>query len=90
MAILEELLEEVQEEDFSSLLTWYSHRSSLQRLGFLMEELAMKDSLSQMLFNHLKGSPFFPVLLSPNSKQRPGALDNRWKVDVNIKLDSDL
>lgn len=90
LAILEELLEEVKEEDCLNLLTWYSHRSSLQRLGFLMEELRIDDSIFQMLFNHLSKRPYFPVLLSPNSKQRPGAVGNRWKVDVNIKLDSNI
>jgi len=90
LAILEELLEESQEEDLSELLSWYSNRSSLQRLGFLMDELQVNDSMSLILFEYLSQSSFFPVLLAPNSKQKPGSVDNRWKVDVNIKLESDL
>lgn len=43
LAILEELLEEVNEEDLATLLTWYSDRSSLQRLGSLMEALRMTN-----------------------------------------------
>ena len=90
LAILEELLEEVNEEDLAKLLTWYSNRSSLQRLGFLMEELSTNETMSKKLFQHVRERPYYPILLSPNSNQRSGAVDNRWKVDVNIKLDSDL
>lgn len=90
LAILEELLEEVEAGDLTRLLSWYTNRSSLQRLGFLMEELRVNDSLSPLIFHHLNTSPYFPVLLSPNSKEKPGAVDNRWKVDLNIKLESDL
>lgn len=90
LAILEELLEEAKEDDLASLLSWYTNRSSLQRLGFLMEELQLNDCMSQMLYDHLRARPYYPVLLTPNSKQKAGGVDNRWKVDVNIKLDSDL
>ena len=33
---------------------------------------------------------FQQTLLSPKTGQKPGAVDNFWKVDINIKLESDL
>ena len=89
LAILEELSEEITNEDLNDLLTWYPHRSTIQRLAFILDELQADIDLS-VIFNYLKSVPYFPVLLSPKKNQKAGSVDNRWKVDVNIKLVSDL
>ena len=56
----------------------------------LVEEIGKNEEQQEKIFDHLKSNKYFPVLLSPNSKQKPGSVYNRWKVDVNIKLESDL
>ncbi len=90
LAILEELAEEINQNDIAELLTWYPHKSTLQRFGFLLEEVNAEQKLIHQIKKHLQQSKFFPVLLSPKTGQKPGAVDNFWKVDVNIKLESDL
>lgn len=90
LAILEELEEEINQNDILKLLTWYPHKSTLQRFGFLLEKMNANQKLSNQIKTHLQQSNFFPVLLSPKSGQKPGAVYNFWKVDVNIKLESDL
>jgi len=90
LAIIEELVEEIDGPDIVNLLRWYPNRSSLQRFGFLLEEIGNKEEHQEKIFDHLKSNKYFPVLLSPNSQQKPGSVNNRWKVDVNIKLESDL
>jgi predicted transcriptional regulator of viral defense system len=90
LASIEELTEELTESDLSELLSWYPNKSTLQRFGFLLEELGMEDKFQEMIYSELKAKNFYPVLLSPKSKEKPGAVDNKWKVDVNVKLESDL
>lgn len=90
LATLEELTEEMNQEDIKELLTWYPHRSTLQRFGFLLEEVNADEALSTLIKKQLKKSKFFPVLLSPKTGQKPGATYNYWKVALNIKLESDL
>lgn len=90
LATLEELTEEISRADLSELLIWYPHRSTLQRLGFLLEEIQTDHTLTDRLFDHLKINAFYPVVLSPKKGQKAGATGNRWKVDVNLKLESDL
>ncbi len=90
LATIEELTEELTESDLIELLTWYPNRSTLQRLGFLIEELELNEEFQKLIFTNLKSENFFPVLLSPKSNEKPGAVGNRWKVDVNMKLESDL
>ena len=90
LTIIEELSEEIKEQDLVELLSWYPHKSTLQRLGFLFEGIGANEEYQEKIFENLKATKFFPVLLSPKSDEKPGAVDNRWKVDVNVKLESDL
>ena len=90
LAVIEELSEELKESDLVELLSWYPNKSALQRFGFLLEEIGMNDDLQNLIFMHLKATKFFPVLLSPKSNEKPGAVNSKWKVAVNIKLESDI
>ena len=90
LTTIEELTEELTKHDLAELLSWYPNKSTLQRFGFLLEELGAVEEFREMIYSELKVKNFFPVLLSPKSKEKPGAVDNRWKVDVNVKLESDL
>jgi len=91
LAILEELSEEITVQDIKDLISWYSNKSTLQRFGFLLEStLQVESNLYTPIMEYLIASKCYPVLLSPKSKEKPGAVHNDWKVDVNIKLESDL
>lgn len=90
LSILEELMEEIELSDVKDLLSWYSQRSVLQRFGFLLNENDPNSEPAELIYKHLNGQKFYPVLLSHKSNQKPGAVNNRWKVDVNVKIQSDL
>lgn len=90
LASLEELSEELTESDLISLLDWYNNKSSLQRAGFLLEELLGPNGFSEVIFQKIKQEPFYPILLSPNKHEKPRSIQNRWKIDVNLLLESDL
>lgn len=90
LANIEELSEEIQLEDLKALLSWYSNKSTLQRLGFLLEEIGLEETYTNLIFERLKQDKFYPVLLSPKKGEKAGSTGNKWKVDVNIKLESDL
>lgn len=90
IAVLEELAESITTKDIQDLLQWYPHTSSIQRLGFLLEELLKENTLTRPLKDHLKNRKYFPILLSPEKDSKPGGANNIWKVDANIELESDL
>lgn len=90
LANIEELLEEVNLADLESLLKWYPHTSVIQRLGYLIEFMEPESNLLKTIYDFLNRGRFYPVLLDINDKNKPGSVDNRWKVDVNIKLESDI
>ena len=90
LATIEELAEELTSVDLEELLEWYPNKSTLQRFGFLLEEFGVNEDFQKLIYCNLKSGQFFPVLLSPKSDAKAGAVDNRWKIDVNVKLESDL
>jgi len=90
LSTIEELLEEVSQDDLQDLLEWFDHKATLQRIGFLISEIYLNNSLGNLIFEHLNRQKFYPILLQPDTKQKPGAVDNKWKVDVNLQLESDL
>lgn len=90
LATIEELAELIHEQDVMELLSWYPHRSTIQRLGFLLEEVGADPKILDVLFSSIDTARYFPVLLSPQTNQKPGAVGNRWKVDVNVKMESDI
>jgi len=90
LAIIEELAESMEEQDVVKLMNNYSQKSTLQRFGFLLDEIGGYEQFSEFIYEKLLTGGFYPVLLNPKSDEKPGAVNNRWKVDVNIKLDSDL
>ncbi len=90
LANIEEITEEIDYNDLNNLLGWYPHKSTLQRFGFILDELQTGKHLSEQLLEYLSSQKYYPVLLSPRSGQKPGAVKNPWKVDVNVKLESDI
>jgi len=89
VSTLAELAEEITEQDTLSLVSWYQHKSTLQRAGFLLDAVYGINPLSEILYSKLKPQPFYPILLSPRLDQKPGSANNRWKIDVNIKMEGD-
>ena len=59
MAILEELTESLEENDIKDLLSWYSNKSVLQRMGFLIEEMSSNENIQSLLFGLSITHPFF-------------------------------
>lgn len=90
LAVVEELIEEMSINDISKLVHWYSHLSSLQRFGFLLEELGAKKEILTIIEEKLKSDKYYPTLLIPTSNQKAGKVKNRWKVVVNTTLENDL
>jgi len=90
LSVLEELTEEIKLANAKDLLSWYSQKSVLQRFGYLLNQFNPEADIANLIYEHLKLEKFYPVLLSPRSNEKPGSVENRWKVDVNIKMESDL
>lgn len=90
LTAIEELAEEIHSKDVTDLLSWYPHISALQRLGYLLDQIQVGNDLTDPIYEYLNKGNYYSILLSPKGGQKAGSTGNRWKVDVNIKLESDL
>lgn len=90
LAVIQELMEDMTEVHLKDLLSWYPHKSTLQRFGYLLEDHHSNNPLIELLFEYFKSTKFYPVLLSPESEQKPGAVNNRWKIAINLILEKDI
>lgn len=90
LSVIEELIEEITIDDISKLLEWYSHKSTLQRFGYLLDILGGEKEKTSLISDYLRSTKYFPVLLVPKSNQKAGKVNNKWKVDVNTILENDL
>ena len=87
---IEELADELNHEDLELLVSWYPNKSTLQRVGYLLEILQVQDDITAIIYNKVSETGSYPVLLNHRKGEKSGKTGNRWKVDVNIKLESDL
>ena len=87
---LEELLEELRIKDLESLLSWYPTNSHLQRLGYMLDILPIDKKYPDAVFQTLNNRTTYPIFLSPEAGQKAGKIGNRWNVDVNTQLISEL
>ncbi|WNJ20400.1 type IV toxin-antitoxin system AbiEi family antitoxin [Pontibacter sp. G13] len=90
IATLEELSEAITDTDLESLVLWYPYRSTLQRMGLILDTIIGVPSLAEIVYKELIKGPFFPTTLSPLAERKPRYVQNRWKININIQLENDL
>ena len=87
--ILQELSEEMKPSRLQKIAVQYPITAALQRLGYILEKETTSEKLSDTLWKTLNKRVFFPVPLSPQ-KGKKGKIDSRWKVIINMEIESDL
>ncbi|MBP3193485.1 type IV toxin-antitoxin system AbiEi family antitoxin domain-containing protein [Natronogracilivirga saccharolytica] len=89
--VLHELMEVVGKEDFTNELLEYVPVSVMQRLGYLLEYKVEYVEWADTLFRLLdkKGVKLFRTPLKTGSSESGYSADNRWKVLVNVDVETD-
>jgi len=89
--VLEELSENMDGQKLAHAAQRFQQITSVQRLGFILEEALHLKELSDPLADWLQTVNFFPVLLRPQ-KERPQNMisGNRWRIIPNIEIEADL
>jgi len=88
--VLEELSETIDVHKLLDLAKRYSPITTVQRLGFLLEEILGMRGLSDPIKDYLRTVNYFPVLLRPQKEKPEMITGNDWKVVQNIEIETDL
>ncbi len=89
--VLNELVEVIKPEMFSSILLNEASTYSIQRLGYLLEHSLNQKELADALYQESKeaGLSFYRVPLKAAAPTKGKPTDENWKVIVNTEIDID-
>ncbi len=89
--VIEELTEYIDAEKLVTCAKHYSQVVTIQRLGYLLEQVLHKEKLGNALYEFIKPIEFYPTLLRPQ-KEKPESMitGNRWKVVANVEIETDI
>jgi predicted transcriptional regulator of viral defense system len=87
--VLQELSEEMKSAALLKIAGQYPNTAAVQRLGYILDNVAGAEKLSNALLKALEKRTVFPVPLSPQ-KGKKGEIDSRWKVIKNMEIETDL
>lgn len=89
ISVLIELSDEMKTGLFRKVLKNDFPISVYQRAGYILEEVIGNFEIANLLKEHLTNKDFRTTLLSTSGK-KSGPINQKWKVQVNIQLESDL
>ncbi len=89
--VINELSEEISEAEIKSDITSLSTNANLQRLGYLWEHECNQAGLADKLFKIMKAQyfSFKTYKLNPSKELNKQTSRNRWKINVNTKIEID-
>ncbi len=90
VSVLEELAELLNKENLAHVAKEAAQTSSLQRLGYVLDEVLGEKGLSGVVLAELRNRNCFHIPLAPSVESRGGPTSKPWKVRINIDLESEL
>jgi predicted transcriptional regulator of viral defense system len=89
--VLNELADEMKTENINDAFLQEIPVTTIQRLGYLLEKILEKETLSNHLYDLSKknGLPFFRIPLKASGKVNGFSSDERWKVIINTEIEID-
>ncbi len=89
--VLNELTENIQPDAFDNNLLNYVPITSLQRLGYLLDNVIENQLLANALYRALQkfDIPLFRIPLKTSAPTRGFKTDEKWKVIINTKIEID-
>ena len=89
--ILEELTEQIDVNSQLPALLPYAKTVTWQRLGYILENVIEEKETADMLYEHLRSSSAHMAYkpLSTTAENNPSSRDSRWKLNINVKIETD-
>lgn len=89
--ILEELTELIDIDSQFSALMSYVKTVTWQRLGYILENVIEEKEAADKLYEQLRASSARMVYkpLSTSAEDNPSNRDSRWKININVEIETD-
>jgi len=86
--ILMELYEEMKPSILKKVAKEYDNISSLQRLGYILENFTKNEKLINSIFSVFQTKKTYYIPLSPK-RGKKGEYNHKWKIIVNMQIEPD-
>ena len=89
--ILEELAEQIDICNQFRLIMSYVKTVTWQRLGYILEKIIDETTLADELYEQLYSKSVHMVYkpLSTSAEDNPSNRDSRWKININVQIETD-
>lgn len=87
--ILAELIVELKPEFMAKTAESFPQTTTLQRLGYLLENVLQETNLAEALFSSLKNRNYYPAQLNSKTGSENQKAPNRWKIIPNMNVEVD-
>jgi predicted transcriptional regulator of viral defense system len=91
LTVINELVESIKKSDVTDELINYVSVSSLQRIGYVFEEILSKKEFADKIFEHCKkaGIKFYLIPLKASGKKDKKIINEKWKLMINTEIEID-
>ncbi|MEI6508042.1 MAG: type IV toxin-antitoxin system AbiEi family antitoxin [Bacteroidota bacterium] len=89
--VINELVETIKPSDVKEELIRYATVSSIQRLGYILEEVLNKKLLADKIFSLCQkgGVKFYLISLKASGKKSKDVINEKWKLIINTNIEID-
>ncbi|MFH5833861.1 type IV toxin-antitoxin system AbiEi family antitoxin [Halalkalibaculum sp. DA384] len=88
--VLSELQSNIESSDLFKAAQRFNQTTTLQRLGYIIDEVLSKAELADAIYQALDERTFYPTKLSTSEESDNQRAPNRWKVIPNIEIEAEL
>lgn len=88
--VLVELLEKLNPQKLAQVAKLVPNISTIQRLGFLLENVLKKRNFALPLLNIVKKKAQAFIPLVPSAPKKGALISKKWKVLINMKIEPEL
>jgi len=88
-AIIDELAESIHPKDINETLINYASVTSMQRLGYILDEILNKSALAEKINTKCKkaGKTFYLIPLKASGKKQKEHINEKWKIMINTEIE---
>ena len=89
--ILEELSDQIDVKNQFAALAPYVKKAVWQRLGYLLECVVGEKEMADVLYEQVHTLPgtFMYMPLSTSAENNPSLRNRRWKININVQIETD-
>ncbi len=90
--VINKLTETIKPKDINEETIKYATASTLQRLGFILEKVLDKKTLSEKIFSVTQkaGIKFYLISLKASGEKTKGQINEKWKLMINTEIEIEI